>query len=177
MQKRGREWADALHVHTGRTARWAYMHKAKHHLKRGVVDNGCPANGDDMVFETKHRKNKLYNKMVYQGGQAEGVQSGMTQHRPTQIVAPPVGRGERKRRTETYDSRAVKRAHNEAPATQVGHLLKIAEHYESLEPPRKKTKRVVSKDGIKVEEARESRCKTLEALEAELERLSGIGEN
>ena len=53
MQKRGREWADALHVHTGRTARWACMHKAKHHLKRGVVDNGCPANGDDKVFETQ----------------------------------------------------------------------------------------------------------------------------
>ena len=128
MQKRGREWADALHVHTGRTALWAYMHKAKHHLKRGVVNNGCPANGDDMVFETKHRKNKLYNKMVYQGGPAEGVQSVVTQQRPTQIVATADGRGRNKRRSETYDSREVKRAHQEAPATQVGHMLKIAEH-------------------------------------------------
>ena len=122
MQKCGREWADALHVHTGRTARWAYMHKAKHHLKRGVVDNGCPGNGDDMVFETKHRKNKLYHEVVFQGGQAEGEQSVVMQQRPKQVVAPADGRG------------------------GTGKPLQDS-------------------------------CKTLAALEAELERLSGIGEN
>ena len=37
-------------------------------LKKGVVDNGCPANGDDMVFETKHRQNKRLGPLVWQGG-------------------------------------------------------------------------------------------------------------
>ena len=44
---------------------WSYMHKAKLHLKKGVVDNGCPANGDDMIFETKHRLNKRLRPLVY----------------------------------------------------------------------------------------------------------------
>ena len=115
--------------------------------------------------------------MVFQGGQAESEQSGVEQQRLTEIFAEADGRGRDKRRTETYNSRVVKRAHQEAPATQVGHMLKIAEHFESLEPPKKQSKRVVRVNGIKVEEARASRCKTLAALEAELERLSGIGEN
>ena len=150
IQKHGAAWADALHVHSGRTAYWSYMHKAKHHLKKGVVDNGCPANGDDMVFETKHRQNKRLGPLVWQGGKAASEHSVVQQQRPKQICVKAPTR--KRSRTETYDSRAWPKINNEAAATQVGHMQKTAEHFEALEPAKKKSKRVVRVEGIKTEE-------------------------
>ena len=48
--------------------------------------------------------------------------------------------------------------------------------FESLQPPKKPSKRVVRVEGIKVEEVREARDKSLAALEAELTFLTEAGE-
>ena len=121
----------------------------------------------DAVAQHAHEEeNKRLRPLVWDGGKASSEQSVVQQMRPKQI-----------RRTGTYDSRARSKINNEAPATQVGHMLKMAEHFEALEPPRKKSKRVVRVEGIKVEEVREQRNSSLMALEAELERLTEANEN
>ena len=81
-----------------------------------------------------------------------------------------------KTRTGEYDARTREKVNNESEAVQVGNMLKLSEHYESEAPLPKKSKRVVRVEGVKQEEARASRCETLEALERELERLTEEGE-
>ena len=152
------------------------MHYCKKHLKRGIQKNGCPAVGDDMVFETKHRHNKRLKLLVYQTGTGKKAKRVVMQTRVRQIVRA-AGGVRKKRRTGEYDARKRSKVNNEGEAVQVGHLLKMAEHYESLQPPPKKSKRVVRVEGVKQEDARAQRCKSLEALERELESLTEKGEN
>ena len=90
-QKRGAKWADALHVHTARTARCMYMHISKKHLSKLVQVNECPANGDDQPFETRHRLNKRLGKLTYNGvsAQADRVARIVMQRRTKQLVVAP----------------------------------------------------------------------------------------
>ena len=180
MQKRGARWATALHVHTARTARWMYMHISKKHLSKLVQVNGCPANGDDQPFETRHRLNKRLGKLTYNGGsaQADLVARIVMQRRTKQLIAAPgpnLG-GILKRRRDEYESRLKAKVNNMSPAMQTACNLKLAEYFEAQEGPAKKAKRVVLVDGIKQEEARLERSESLAALEAELQRLTDAGE-
>ena len=54
-QALGREWRDALKIHTQNNANWYYPHQEAEHYKERIKDTGSRVKGDDSALETAHK--------------------------------------------------------------------------------------------------------------------------
>ena len=188
-QETGREWWDALQLHTSNQAFWTYPHDSAAHFEDDALSNGPSICVDDSVLESGNRYCRAVGKKVFQGGSSHGGTVGDGGDNPFHVGGAvgdtPNSSSEHARavfeqprdcyildsagkKTGELERRIVKRAANFGRAQQVLWMSAVSQECAKTRTP-KKTKAQITTERERHATMQAKRGRTVDQLELKVQ--------